>query len=391
MRGKKDMSRVSKKISVLDSVDPNASILVLNLYDPQINTFKAMLHYVEEKNLPYFIVANKCDKVEEDKIAEITSLFEGHPIIIASMLESKGTNEIKKEIRKRFEPDHRVVVLGIFNSGKSSLIKQLTNNHEIFVSDMPGSTLSFLEYNYGRSMKLIDSVGQIIDVNKPLMVSVDLDDCKTTDEKLRKVMLEDAYGIMNSIEYAIPGLVKAVEAIQAALKKDKKIIVTGAGASALVGMELAGQGYETGLPVYSYTNNLADANPVSFAKGLGENEGGISRYIAGTINAGDVVIAISASGGTGFVYDVLSRGKEKGATTIAITENPDTPMGRYSDIIIKSNAKPEGPSSSKIQAAHLAIAHALAVTLASERNIDAETSIQYMLPEFIPTKKMGIK
>ena len=385
------MSRISKKISVLDSVDPNASILILNLFDPQINTFKAMLHYVEEKNLPYFIVANKCDKVKEDNITEIASIFEGHPIIIASMLENKGINEIKKEIKKRFKPDHRVVVLGIFNSGKSSLIKKLTNNHEIFISDMPGSTLSFLEYNYGRSMKLIDSVGQIIDVNKPLMVSVDLDECKTTDEKLRKVMLEDAYGIINSIEYAIPGLIKAVKVIQAALKKDKKIIVTGAGASALVGMEFAGQGYETGLPVYSYTNNLADANPVSFAKGLGENEGGISRYIAGNINEGDIVIAISASGGTGFVYDVLSRAKEKGATTISITENSDTPVGRFSDIIIKSNAKPEGPSSSKIQAAHLAIAHALAVTLASERNVDAETSIQYMLPEFIPTKKMGIK
>jgi len=117
----------------------------------------------------------------------------------------------------------------------------------------------------------------------------------------------------------------------------------------------------------------------------------LSRYIAGTINEGDVVVAISASGGTGFVYDVLARGREKGAITIAITENPDTPLGRFSDFIIKSNAKPEGPSSSKIQATHLAIVHALAVTLASERGVDAEGSIQFMLPEFIPTKKMGIK
>ena len=45
------MSRVSKKISVLDSIDPSASILMLNLFDSQINTFKAMLHYVEEKGL----------------------------------------------------------------------------------------------------------------------------------------------------------------------------------------------------------------------------------------------------------------------------------------------------------------------------------------------------
>jgi len=385
------MSRVSKKISVLDSIDPSASILMLNLFDPQINTFKAMLHYVEEKSLPFFIVANKYDRVEKEEILKTLSHFEGYPVIVGNMLDGTGVGLIKKEIRERFEPGSRIVVLGIFNSGKSSLIKRLTNNHDIFISDLPGSTLSFLEYNYGRSMKLIDSVGQIIDVNKPLMVSVDLEGCKTIEEKLRKVMLEDAYGIMNSVETAVQGLSRVVEVICNAVENGGKIVVTGAGASALVGMEFAGQGFETGIPVYCYTNNLANANPVSFAKGLGENEGGLSRYIGGLVNKGDVIVAISASGGTGFVYDVLARGREKGATTVAITENPDTPLGRYADFIVKSNAKPEGPSSSKIQAAHLAIVHALAVTMASERGVDAEGSIQFMLPEFIPTKKMGIK
>ena len=385
------MSRVSKKISVLDSLEPSASILLLNLCDPQVNTFKAMLHYVEEKSLPFFIIANKSDRVDEGQILKQVLPFEGYPLIVASMLDGTGLGRIKKEIRERFQPGSRIVVLGIFNSGKSSLIKRLTNNHDIFISDMPGSTLSFLEYNYGRSMKLIDSVGQIIDVNKPMMVSVDLDDCKTVEEKVRKVMLEDAYGIMNSVEMAIPGLVDVVEVIREAVENGGKIVVTGAGASALVGMEFSGQGFEVGLPIYHFTNNLADANPVSFAKGLGENEGGISRYIAGVINEGDVVVAISASGGTGFVYDVLARAREKGATTVAITENSDTPLGKNADYIIKSNAKPEGPSSSKIQAAHLAIVHAIAVTLASEMGVDAEGAIKFMLPEFIPTKKMGIK
>jgi len=180
------MSRVSKKISVLDSIDPSGSILVLNLFDSQVNTFKAMLHYVEEKAIPFFIVANKCDRIDKEKISEPLSPFEGYPVIVASMLDGTGVGLIKKEIRERFEPGSRIVVLGIFNSGKSSLIKRLTNNHDIFVSDLPGSTLSFLEYNYGRSMKLIDSVGQIIDVSKPLMVSVDLEGCETAEEKLRK-------------------------------------------------------------------------------------------------------------------------------------------------------------------------------------------------------------
>ena len=76
---------------------------------------------------------------------------------------------------------------------------------------------------------------------------------------------------------------------------------------------------------------------------------------------------------------------------MAITENVDTPLGRAADYVIKSNAKPEGPSSSKIQAAHLAIGHALMLALADERGITADQSVGFMLPEVVATKKMGIK
>ena len=76
---------------------------------------------------------------------------------------------------------------------------------------------------------------------------------------------------------------------------------------------------------------------------------------------------------------------------MAITENVDTPLGQAADYVIKSNAKPEGPSSSKIQAAHLAIGHALLLTLADVRGVTADQSVNFMLPEVVPTKKMGIK
>jgi len=91
------------------------------------------------------------------------------------------------------------------------------------------------------------------------------------------------------------------------------------------------------------------------------------------------------------VYDALAKARAKGATTVAITENVDTPLGHAADYVIKSNAKPEGPSSSKIQAAHLAIVHALLITLADERGMTADQSIALMMPEPVATKKMGIK
>jgi D-arabinose 5-phosphate isomerase GutQ len=117
----------------------------------------------------------------------------------------------------------------------------------------------------------------------------------------------------------------------------------------------------------------------------------MSEYSALIVNKGDVAIGISASGGTAFVHEFLRIVREKGAHTISITENADTPLGKYSDIIIKSNAKPEGASSSKIQTAQLAIGHALMITLADERGVTAEQSIGYMLPHKVENKMMGIK
>jgi len=66
-------------------------------------------------------------------------------------------------------------------------------------------------------------------------------------------------------------------------------------------------------------------------------------------------------------------------------------LGEAADIVIKSDAKPEGPSSSKVQIAHLAIGHALILTLADIRGIDAEKSINFMLSSRIRNKRMGIK
>ena len=103
------------------------------------------------------------------------------------------------------------------------------------------------------------------------------------------------------------------------------------------------------------------------------------------------MILISASGGTGFVYKVAELTKEKGALIISITENVDSPVGHLSDIIIKSQAKPEGPSSSKIQTSHLAIGHAFILCLADEYGVTADKSIQNMMPEHCQSKKMGIK
>ena len=377
------VSRVTKKlVSQLQDID--GAILMLNATDPQLATF--MLFEAAVSHLPNFIVINKIDRVTETEAQMLASKFPGRQITLASIKTGRGLDEIKARLE---EYNGKCLVLGIFNSGKTSLINNLTGEDNL-VGDIPGTTLEFTPHRY-KHLTLVDSVGQIIDISKPLMVSIDLSECKTIKEKLYRCLTEDMSGISSSIDIAIPSLEKAIKLIKQQIDKGKKIVVTGAGASALVAKEIAGQGNETGLPIMVFTNEFATAQPVSFAKGFGEDEMALAEYGALAINEGDICIGISASGGTASVHELAILAKKKGAFVIAITENADTPLGHCADIIIKSEAKPEGPSSSKVQIAHLAIAHALILTLADERGIDAQTSIEFMLPSRKPNKRMGIK
>lgn len=379
------IKRITKKLMpALEDID--GAIIMVNASDPQLATVALFLSAVE--HISRLVVLNKVDMVDKGEIPDLRAKLGDEEIITASIVEGRGLDEIEYRL-SQWRPDTRIAVLGVFNSGKTSLINALTGSNAP-TDDLPGTTLEFTDHIY-KDKVLIDTVGQVIDVNMPLMVSVDLTECETAEEKLRYVMENDAGAILNSIESAMVGMADAVEVIIDRVKKGGKLVICGAGASGKVAEEMAGQAFETGIPVMVFTNDLAMMAPISFAKGLGEDEESLADYIALSITELDVCLGVSASGGTGFVFGALGQAQAKGATTIAITENRDTPLGKVADIIIKSEAKPEGPSSSLIQTAHLAIGHALILTVADERGVDASTAIEYMLPKTIRNKKMGMK
>jgi D-sedoheptulose 7-phosphate isomerase len=375
--------RVSKKlVPSLQGID--GAILLVNAYDPQIETIKYFLEAIE--GYPHFIVLNKVDKVSVTRAQEVRELIDPDALM-SSMTERQGLHGIKEAIESL--PKGRIAVLGIFNSGKTSLINNLTGGSEP-VGDIPGTTLVVTSHKYN-DWELLDTIGDIWDTHKPLMFSIDLTGCMTIREKVDKVLADEITGLINTRAIVTEPLVRATESVRKAVESGNKVITVGAGASALVAMEMAGQGQETGVPIIPITNNMSQAQPISFAKGTAEDEGALARYVEMLTNQGDVVIGVSASGGTGFVHEALRLARQKKAVTIAITENADTPLGNNADIIIKSEAKPEGPSSSRIQVAHLAIGHALMIAVADERGITAEQSIGYMLSTPVPNKMMGIK
>ncbi len=92
----------------------------------------------------------------------------------------------------------------------------------------------------------------------------------------------------------------------------KKVLVMGAGRSGLVGRAFAMRLLHMGFNAFV----------------LGDT-------IVPSVSKGDVVIAISGSGRTKLIVTAAETAKQVGATVVAITTFPDSPLGRLADIVVR--------------------------------------------------------
>lgn len=115
-----------------------------------------------------------------------------------------------------------------------------------------------------------------------------------------------------------------VQAVRLMLDCQGHVLVSGSGTSHAVARRLAHL-----LSVCGTPSLLLDA---------GDSRHGLS----GAITANDVVIALSKGGATSEVVFLSSIAKTRGAKVIAITENPDSELGKLADVVLKVTAPPEG-------------------------------------------------
>ncbi|MFE9615483.1 MurR/RpiR family transcriptional regulator [Streptomyces sp. NPDC006384] len=111
----------------------------------------------------------------------------------------------------------------------------------------------------------------------------------------------------------------AVAALAAARRTD----VYGIGASGLVAQDLTQKLLRIGLIAHAPNDpHLAVTNAVQ-------------------LRAGDVAVAITHSGSTGDVIEPLRAAFERGATTVAITGRPDSPVTQYADHVLTTSTARE--------------------------------------------------
>lgn len=169
-------------------------------------------------------------------------------------------------------------------------------------------------------------------------------DLLPTIDVLRRINDEDKR-VAHAVEKVIPEIAEAVDSIVEAFRKGARLVYLGAGTSGRIGVLDASecpptfrvpQGMVVGL-IAGGTDALlrategaedSDANGREALKDIG-------------LTAEDVVVGIAASGRTPYVIGGLAYANTIGATTVALSCNPDSAIAGIADIAISPVVGPE--------------------------------------------------
>ncbi|GAA3742249.1 MurR/RpiR family transcriptional regulator [Streptomyces tremellae] len=144
------------------------------------------------------------------------------------------------------------------------------------------------------------------------------------DDSIADVVAKLAYDEQQTLADTAASLDTAqLGAVVSAAVAARRIDIYGVGASSLVGMDLAQKLLRIGLIAHSHTDpHLAVTNAVQ-------------------LRTGDVAVAITHSGSTGDVIEPLRAAFDRGATTVAITGRPDSPVTQYADHVLTTSTARE--------------------------------------------------
>jgi arabinose-5-phosphate isomerase len=173
-------------------------------------------------------------------------------------------------------------------------------------------------------------------------------------EIARRVLSIEADAVRGLIEHLDQRFVSAVELIDA---REGRVVVSGMGKSGHIARKIASTLASTGTPAYF-------VHPAEASHGD-----------LGMIEKGDVFIAISYSGSSEELVEILPQIKRRGAKLIAITGKRDSALAREADVHLDSSvgqeACPHNLAPTASTTAALALGDALAVALLEKRGFSA--------------------
>lgn len=173
-------------------------------------------------------------------------------------------------------------------------------------------------------------------------------------EQAREVLRIEAEGILALIDQVGDAFARAVEMIMAC---PSRLVITGIGKSGIIGQKIAATLNSTGTAAFFL-------HPVEAMHGD-----------LGIVDSRDVILAISYSGETAELNQLLPTLKKRGASIIVMTGRPESSMAQGADAVltvtVPREACPLGLAPTASTTASLALGDALAVVLLNRKQFDA--------------------
>jgi len=173
--------------------------------------------------------------------------------------------------------------------------------------------------------------------------STDLD-LKSSLEIVRVINTEDAK-VVDAVRRALPQIARAVGLIANALQKGGRLIYVGAGTSGRIAALDAAECPPTFNVDPRMVQFVMAGGPAALASALEADEDsrelGRREMAKRKPRRNDVVVGIAASGRTPFTIAAVEYAKSKGAQTISVTCNRNTPLQRAAHLAIVTEVGPE--------------------------------------------------
>lgn len=169
-------------------------------------------------------------------------------------------------------------------------------------------------------------------------------DTKSIKEIL-EIMNSEDYSVPQTVQKEIPSIEKAVHRVVRSFKSNGRLIYIGAGTSGRLGVLDASECP----PTFGVSSEMVKGlisggmEAITKAKEGAEDSQTMAKQDLIEINLteNDTVIGIAASGRTPYVKGGLSYAKEIGASTVSISNNKNSEIGKIAEIAIEAETGPE--------------------------------------------------
>jgi N-acetylmuramic acid 6-phosphate etherase len=173
--------------------------------------------------------------------------------------------------------------------------------------------------------------------------SVDIDLFPT--ERILKIINAEDATVATAVNAAIPQIAKAVDMAVTAIRGGGRILYVGAGSSARIAALDAAECPPTFRTPPEWVEAVIAGGTKALAQAMEGAEDDTQKASADMkakkVSNKDLVIGVAASGTTPYTCTALEYARTKGAHTIALVAQQDTPMARTAELAIETLVGPE--------------------------------------------------